>query len=46
MLKLAGIKYVGMPFIARSFNNLIERLNASPFRKNFRIVIGGPAAGK
>ena len=44
MLKLAGIKYVGMPFIARSFNNLIERLNASPFRKNFRIVIGGPAA--
>ncbi len=44
MLKLAGIKYNGLPFIARSFHNVLKALNSSPFRKNFKVIVGGPAA--
>jgi radical SAM superfamily enzyme YgiQ (UPF0313 family) len=43
MLKLAGIPYKGLPYIARSFHNVLDFLNRSTFRKNFKIVVGGPA---
>ncbi len=44
MLKLAGIKYSGLPFIAKSFRRVLETLNNSPYRSNFKIVVGGPAS--
>ncbi len=44
MLKLAGIKYSGLPFIAKSFRNVLETLNVSPYRNNFKVIVGGPAS--
>jgi len=44
IVRLAGIPYVGLPFIARSFRYVVRSANLSRFRRNFRIVVGGPAA--
>ena len=44
IVKLAGLPYAGLPYIARSFRYVVESANASPFRRNFRVVVGGPAA--
>ncbi len=44
IVRLAGLPYVGLPYIARSFRYVLGSVNASPYRRNFRVVVGGPAA--
>ncbi|WP_174448549.1 B12-binding domain-containing radical SAM protein [Conexivisphaera calida] len=44
IVKLAGLPYAGLPYIARSFRYVVGSANVSPFRHNFRVVVGGPAA--
>lgn len=44
ILKLAGFKYVGIPFIARSFLNVLSDPAVRANRDHMKVVVGGPAA--
>ncbi|MGC8681215.1 MAG: hypothetical protein ACP5TW_04185 [Thermoplasmata archaeon] len=43
MIKLAGLPYNGLPYISRSFRDVLKIINNSSYRKSFKVVVGGPA---
>ncbi|PMP60442.1 MAG: radical SAM protein [Caldisphaera sp.] len=43
ILKLAGLPYQGIPYIARSFLNILINPSVLKHRKHLKIVVGGPA---
>ena len=43
MLRLAGLPYRGMPFIARSFLDVLSHPAVRAHRGHLKIVVGGPA---
>ena len=44
ILKLADLPYRGIPYIARSFLEVLEHPVVKKFRKNLIIIVGGPAS--
>ncbi len=44
ILKLAGVRYVGMPYISRSFFNVLNDMAIKHNRDHLKVVVGGPAA--
>lgn len=43
IIKLAGLPYSGIPYISRSFLDIFEDPVVQKFKKNLKIVVGGPA---
>ncbi len=43
ILRLADLPYRGIPYIARSFLKVLEHPAVKRYRRNIRIIVGGPA---